>query len=346
MAKLIPSYALYGDNAQPGWQNSFNFEWIPLRSAPYNWDIQPHVHESFIQILHLTHGKAEVLLDNAKWHAEAPCVLVVPAQTVHGFRFSSDVNGPVVTATQRSLESMAAVAMPELVATIRRPAVIQLSPDSRDAADLMPLFLAIEREVRVPAAGQFAAGMSLLTAIFVQVARMEHAMVPAMQAAMLRKASQIEKFRALVDENFRKHLPMSFYAEQLGVTTGHLSRLCRETLGMSSRAVIDARIIHEAQRGLVFTAYTIKQLAATLGFTDEAYFGRFFRKQTGLTLTEFRARALQEVFQPVVKRKSPQQPADSAGAPARAAKARELRGVPRLRAKSMTGAVARRAGTK
>jgi len=28
-----------------------------------------------------------------------------------------------------------------------------------------------------------------------------------------------------------------------------------------------------------------------LGFVDEAYFGRFFRKQTGLTPREFRARS-------------------------------------------------------
>ena len=42
----------------------------------------------------------------------------------------------------------------------------------------------------------------------------------------------------------------------------------------------------------------VGQLAAALGFSDEAYFGRFFRKHTGLTLTEFRARALQDVFKP------------------------------------------------
>ncbi len=298
MAKLIPSYGLYGDHATPGWQNSFHFEWIPQRSAPYSWEIRPHVHEGFIQILYLTQGTAEVFVNNAKWQALAPCILVVPAQTVHGFRFSRDVDGPVVTATQRLLESMAAVAMPELLATIRQQAVIQLNEGSRDAGGLMPLFLAMERESRVPAAGQFAAGMALLTAIFVQVARMAQFTVPVMQGARLRKAAQIEKFRALVDENFKKHLPMSFYADQLGVTIGHLSRLCRETLGMSGRQVIDARIIHEAQRELVFTTNSIKQLAAALGFSDEAYFGRFFRKHTGLTLTEFRARALQDVFKP------------------------------------------------
>ncbi|MEO6322408.1 MAG: helix-turn-helix domain-containing protein [Polaromonas sp.] len=297
-SRVIPSYALYGDQAQPGWQNSFDFEWIPQRSGPYNWEIRPHVHEAFIQILYLTQGVAEVQLDNAKWRVPAPCLLIVPAQTVHGFHFSSDVNGPVVTATQRPLESLAALAMPELLQTLRKPAVISLNDDGRHAEALMPLFLAIEREARLHAMGQFAAGMSLLTALFVQVARLDQAKAPAPLAVSLRKTGQIEKFRTLVNDNFKKHLPMAFYAGQLGVTPGQLSRLCREVLGSSSLEVINARIVHEAQRDLVFTSSSIQQLADTLGFGDEAYFGRFFRKHTGLTPREFRARALQSMLKP------------------------------------------------
>ena len=146
--------------------------------------------------------------------------------------------------------------------------------------------------------GQFAAGMSLLTALFVQVVRLDQAMAPAPLAVSLRKTAQIEKFRTLVNENFKKHLPIAFYAGQLGVTPGQLSRLCREVLGTSSLEVINARIIHEAQRDLVFTSNTIQQLADALGFGDEAYFGRFFRKHIGLTPREFRAKALQTMLKP------------------------------------------------
>lgn len=297
-SRVIPSYALYGDQAQPGWKNSFDFEWIPQRSGPYNWEIRPHVHEAFIQVLYLTQGAVEVQLDNAKWRVVSPCLLIVPAQTVHGFSFTGDVNGPVVTATQRPLESLSALAMPELLQTIRKPAVIALDDDTRHAEALMPLFLAIEREARIHAIGQFAAGMSLLTALFVQVARLGNTLASTPMAMNSRKTVQIEKFRALVDENFKKHLPMAAYASQLGVTPGQLSRLCREVLGISGLDVINARIIHEAQRDLVFTISSIKQLADTLGFVDEAYFGRFFRKHTGLAPREFRAKALQTMLKP------------------------------------------------
>jgi AraC family transcriptional activator of pobA len=137
-------------------------------------------------------------------------------------------------------------------------------------------------------------GLSLMVALLVQVARV--AAAPAAEggegkALRSRKARQVERFRALVDEGFRSHRSLDSYAGALGVTAGQLGRLCREVLGMSALEVIHARVLHEAQRELAYSQLGIKQVAALLGFEDEAYFGRFFRKQAGMRPTEFRAMA-------------------------------------------------------
>ncbi|CAN0628377.1 AraC family transcriptional regulator, transcriptional activator of pobA [Burkholderia multivorans] len=295
MNATIPHYALYGDPAQPGGCHSFNFEWIPERSGPNNWDIKPHLHEAFLQILYLRRGDGEVLLDDARWPLKAPCVVVIPAQTVHGLHFSERVDGPVVTAAQAPLESVAGLLMPELMSVIRKPAVLTLDAGTRHARALMPLFLAIEREARTDASGQLAVGMSLLTALLVQIARLRsvHEAVP--PAASSRKAAQIERFRTLVDERFRTRAPVDWYAGELGITAGQLSRLCREALGLSSLDVINARIVREAQRELVYTTKSVKQLAAALGFDDEAYFARFFKKHTGQSPTAFRDEVIRQM---------------------------------------------------
>ncbi|MDO8769770.1 MAG: helix-turn-helix domain-containing protein [Burkholderiaceae bacterium] len=296
--RVIPNYSLYGVQAQPGWRSSFDFEWIPQRSRPYNWKIRPHQHDAFIQILYLTSGSAEVLMDNAKMSVKAPCLLLIPAQTVHGFTFAEDVDGPVVTAAQRPLESLVGVGMPELLPFIRKPAVIALDDSSHHAESLMPLFLAIEREAHMNTVGQISAGMPLLAALCVKMAQLSRLTVSAPMAVSSRKTMQIEKFRTLVDQGYKKHLPLMSYADQLGITPGQLSRLCREVLGVSSLDVINARLIHEAQRDLVYTISSIKQLADSLGFADETYFGRFFRKHTGLSPRAFRAKALEAMLKP------------------------------------------------
>lgn len=289
-AKKVPSFALYGSTeAQPAWADLVHFERIPERSSRYAWEIEPHVHEALIQVLYATRGGGEAVIDGARWKLEPPCLIVAPARSVHGFHFLPDIDGPVVTAGQKPLETVAAAAAPQLLRHIRQPAVIRVDAASRHADALMPLFDAIEREAQTHAAGEAAAGMALLVALFVQIARIaDTARAPSGEAARSRKAAQIERFRALLDARFKQRPPVESYAGELGVTAGQLSRLCREVLGMSTQDAINARVVHEAQRELIYSSLSVKQVAAELGFDDEAYFGRFFKKHTGERPTEFR----------------------------------------------------------
>jgi len=302
--RVIPNYSLYGVQAQPGWQSLFDFEWIPQRSRPYNWTIRPHKHDALIQIVYIMSGSAEVLLEHTQVAVTAPCLVWIPAQSVHGFNFSPDIDGPAVTAAQRPLESLLGVSNPELIALIRTPAVIPLQASGQHADSLMPLFLAIEREAQLQAAGQITAGLPLLAAVCVQRARLSGTGEAAARQVndSPRKTLQLEKFRTMVEANFKKHLPMTDYANHLGITPGQLSRLCREVLGVSSLDVINTRLIHEAQRELVYSGNTVKQLAYFFGFSDETYFGRFFRKHTGLSPRAFRAKAMASMRTPEVAR--------------------------------------------
>jgi AraC family transcriptional activator of pobA len=290
----VPNFALYGDAASPAWADLVHVEWIPERSSRYDWEIEPHVHDALVQVLHPVKGGGEVFIDDRKWPLEAPCLVVVPARSVHGFHWRSDVDGPVITAAQRPLETVAAAISPALLRHIREPAVLRVDPAARHADALMPLFEAIERESDTPRSGPLGAGMALLAALFVQVARISESRADDADPRS-RKAAQIERFRALLDAGFRERQPVEHYANELGMTTGHLGRLCREVLGVSTLDAINARVVHEAQRELVYSSLSIKQLSAALGFEDEAYFGRFFRKHTGQRPSDFRLAARRQL---------------------------------------------------
>lgn len=293
--KSVPNFALYGTEAQPAWADLVHFERIPERSSLFQWEIEPHFHDALIQVLYPTEGGGEAFIDDAKWTLRPPCLIVAPARAVHGFHFTPDIDGLVITAAQKPLESLASIAAPELLRHVRQPAVLQVDPKSRHTEAMQPLFEAIERESHTHAAGQTAAGMALLVALFVQIARISASAASESEAARSRKAAQIERFRALLDEGFKQRLGVERYAEQLGVTSGQLTRLCREVLGMSTLDAINARVVHEAQRELVYSSLSIKQVAAELGFDDEAYFGRFFKKHTGQRPTEFRELARRQL---------------------------------------------------
>lgn len=300
--RVIPDYQLYGDHELDAWARAYFLEAIPWRANRYNNDIRPHFHSGFIQLLYMKSGSVDVLLDQEKITAHAPCLVIVPADVVHAFSFSDDVDGPVVTARQSLLESLAAPLMPGLVTFMRAPAVICLGEDTHAMEALNDLFALLEKESGHHDREHVAIGMPLVVSLVANIARIsvgtaraasgaEYAPGDAKEIpvrASARSVSTIARFRALLDLRFKEHLPIEQYAAELGVSAGHLSRICRETLGISAQDVVSRRIIHAARRELVYTNLPIKQLAATLGFSDENYFSRFFRKHTGVSPKDFR----------------------------------------------------------
>lgn len=289
----IPRVALYGNEALPVDVDLVHFERIPERSAAFGWEIDPHVHEAMLQLLCIeSGGGGHALMDGRRWSIVPPCLVVVPAQCVHGFHYAPDTDGPVITAAQRPLETLLDTLAPGLRQQVLQPAVLPIDAHGRAAEAIAPLFDAIAREART--AGGLATGaaaMSLLAALVVQVARVQRQaqdMHRDAEQARSRKAQRLERFRALLDAHFRERWPVDRYARALGVSAGQLGRLTRELLGVSPLDAINARVMHEAQRELVYSTLSIKQVAAQLGFDDEAYFGRFFKKHVGLQPTAYR----------------------------------------------------------
>lgn len=289
--RTVPNFALYGAAAGQSRVDMVHHERIPVRSSQFGFDIEPHIHDALIQVLFVTQGGGETFIDGKHWAVETPCLIVAPARSVHGFRFREDIDGHVITVAQSALESMAMAAAPELLPAIRTPAVLTVHPSSRRGTPLEPLFEAIRRESEGHERWQFTAGLALTITLFVQIARLSEQAKLSDSPARTILAARIEKFRALLDERCRSRRPVASYAEAMGITTGQLTRLCHEAFGISAIEAIDARSIHEAKRLLGYSNLGVKQIARELGFNDEAYFGRFFRKQTGLRPTEYRAKA-------------------------------------------------------
>ncbi len=74
------------------------------------------------------------------------------------------------------------------------------------------------------------------------------------------------------------------------MTSAHLNTLCRRLAGRSALQLLHERLLLEAKRQLTYTNMTIGQVADTLGFSEPAYFTRFFKRHTGFSPKAFRQR--------------------------------------------------------
>lgn len=288
MSKRIPNYALYGQAALPAWQDLLHLEWISDHGDMHHREIRPHQHDALLQVVYVRSGEGEVSLENSRMAFHAPCLILLPQRTVHAFRYSGETDGPVITAAQRPLESMARILSGDLLALMQRPMVIPLPWNTDGTEPIWPLIQMIQSEAQGQERGNMAAGHALLIALLVKITRLEQPAVT-VRPANSRRSTLLGQFRDLVDQQFKQHWPLTLYAEALGVTPATLGRACREELGESPAAVINERIVREAQRQLAYTALDIQQIAHELGYGDAAYFSRFFRKQAGIKPSEFRA---------------------------------------------------------
>lgn len=97
-----------------------------------------------------------------------------------------------------------------------------------------------------------------------------------------------EKFIGLVQQNFKNERFLDFYADKLDVSSKHLSRTVKAVTGFTAVEWIDRYVILEAKVLLKATNLTVQQISDELNFPSQSFFGKYFKKHTGLSPKDFR----------------------------------------------------------
>jgi AraC-like DNA-binding protein len=77
-------------------------------------------------------------------------------------------------------------------------------------------------------------------------------------------------------------------AASVGVSVGYLNEAVKRATGFTPGHLVRQAQAREAKRLLAATDLTVRQVARLAGFSDPAYFGRFFRRETGSSPGDFR----------------------------------------------------------
>ena len=73
------------------------------------------------------------------------------------------------------------------------------------------------------------------------------------------------------------------YADMLCISSKTLAGIVKKFLNQTPTALITNRIVIAAKRELYLTSKPVKQIAASLGYDDEFYFSRFFKRKVGVS---------------------------------------------------------------
>lgn len=100
-------------------------------------------------------------------------------------------------------------------------------------------------------------------------------------------AQALGEIRRRIDEPWR----VGDIASAAGLSVTQLERLCRRTLGLSPRSLLQRLRVEHAARLLTSTTLSAGEIAAACGFYDQASFTRQFRSVLGMTPGAFRRSA-------------------------------------------------------
>lgn len=278
----VPLFALYGEEAPLHDLDAVHVEPIVARSRLHDWDIRPHRHADLHQVMWVTQGGGVLLLDGREEAFAAPRLMGLPPGAVHGFSWRPGSDGSVLMVAAEVLHALTPA---ENRGLFESP--FSVTPSDDLIAPLQNAFANLQAEFDRNGAGRRAGVHGGVLAVVSLIARCaEQARRAA--APVSPEAALADRFRRLVERDCRSHAELATYAQALGVTVSRLTRACRMATGRSPLELIHERLMLEARRSLTYTCASVAETAYALGFSDPAYFSRFFRRREGVSPDRFR----------------------------------------------------------
>ncbi len=97
------------------------------------------------------------------------------------------------------------------------------------------------------------------------------------------RPSAVERYKRMLDEYFDRGVSLKDLAEEIGYRQETLTRTFHAYHGVSPQRYVQALRIRKACQLIEEGALSLKQVAASCGFTTHNYFGRAFRRSMGMT---------------------------------------------------------------
>ena len=108
-----------------------------------------------------------------------------------------------------------------------------------------------------------------------------------------RKESLIIQFLTILTIHCKKQHSVRFYAGALCITSGHLNKIVKQSIGRTVKLLIAEAIIIEAKNMLEDSSLTLAAIAEELEFGNASSFSVFFKRHTSFTPSEYRSNTIE-----------------------------------------------------
>lgn len=284
---LIQFGGLYGDTQSVVFPNFLHHEMLETRSKIYDWEIKEHLHAELYQIFIIDEGNGILISGENELTIEGPSIILIPANTVHGFMFKPDVKGEVITFSESFLENIFKNS-PKILMETMQLKILNFGQENSIFEQLIQYKSQILSELIEENPEKRNVIQLLFQLLFIQIYRFSILEKQEISVADNRMLNYFKAFQKNIKQTITETKSVEGYAKELNITAVHLNRICQSIVKKSALQIIHEYLIAEAKKYLLNTNYSISEVSYFLNFKDPAYFTRLFKKQTGVSPSEFK----------------------------------------------------------
>ncbi|MBM7420841.1 MULTISPECIES: AraC family transcriptional regulator [Chryseobacterium] len=248
---------------------------------------KPHRHDFYVTVI-FTKGSGIHEIDFQKYDVSEGSLFFLSPGQVHSWELSPDTDGYIFFFSQpyyemhyvnQKLKNFPFFNSPSF------PRKLQLQSD--ELINMIRLFEDIGREHESQNVMKQGFILSLISQIYIQSVREFSKDDEKTSATSVSYFKHYQDFENLLEESFTSQKSISYYASQLNISAKHLNRITQTVMQKTASEIITERVILEAKRMLIYLDEGLVEIAFRLGYEEYSYFARMFRKNTGITPSQF-----------------------------------------------------------
>ncbi len=288
----IPVYSLHNFSSSENESQQFQVE---IFDANRHFSVKyPHRHD-FFEVLYLLKGTGFHVIDGNKYEIKPPCIFFMSPGQAHKIEFSTDIEGYIFIFTSEfyliNKNNQNRLIEFPFFFTIRQDNPPLMLENKRDVIFLESLF---KKGIAELQKGQDFS-IELLRSVLDLILTTSASLYKNDETVLNKGKGHIvvKKFFQLVEEFYIENLSVAQYADKMALTPNHLTQTVTQLTGKTSSQIIKSKQLLEIKRLLVHTNLSVTEIAAHLNFTDQSYFAKFFKRETGVSPIQYRSKALE-----------------------------------------------------
>jgi len=277
--KSLPVYSLR-DFRKFSQQDAFYASPLKIHVRNHDFTNKPHKHDFFVFALFIS-GKGTHEIDFKKYTVQPGSLFLMRPGQMHNWDLSPDCDGYIFFHTRNFYDegfTLERLNDYPFYASLYSSPLILLK--GKPYAAIRGFLKEITEEYQKNERLKHQKLHALVNLVYIEVTRLhKFAEEPGKESYL----NKLKTFEDLIDRHFKELKSARDYAALMHISEKHLNRISKTTLRKTSTELISERVILEAKRMLIHAGLNVTEIAYKLGFKDNSYFNRFFKKHCGET---------------------------------------------------------------